>query len=217
LSLHILTEQNSIVNNFIAELRDKRLQKDGMRFRWNMERTGEIMAYEISKHFEYEQKSIETQLGTSNMALVKDAPYIITILRAGIPFYKGFINIFDQSESGFIGAFRSDQDENNQFEIEMGYTAIGDVNNKKVILVDPMVATGKSILKAANYIMKYGQPAKMYVAALIGAREGYEYLKNNLKMPVEYWFGDLDDELNDKSYIVPGLGDAGDLCFGEKL
>jgi uracil phosphoribosyltransferase len=182
-----------------------------------MERIGEIMAYEISKTFEYRQQSIQTSLGTSKMNLLKDPPYIITILRAGIPFYQGFIRIFDHAESGFIGAFRSDRDENNQFEIEMGYTAIGDVNKKRVILVDPMIATGKSIYKAVNFIMKYGIPDKLYIAALIGARGGYEYLKNNIKMPVEYWFGDMDENLDDKAYIIPGLGDAGDLCFGEKL
>jgi uracil phosphoribosyltransferase len=216
LSPHILTNQNSVVNNLIAELRDKTVQQDSMRFRLNMERIGEIMAYEISKTFEYRQQSIQTSLGTSKMNILEDPPYIITILRAGIPFYQGFIRIFDHAESGFIGAFRSDRDENNQFEIEMGYTAIGDVNKKRVILVDPMIATGKSIFKAVNFILKYGIPDKLYIAALIGAREGYEYLKNNIKMPVEYWFGDMDENLDNKAYIIPGLGDAGDLCFGEK-
>jgi uracil phosphoribosyltransferase len=217
LSLHILTEQNSVANNFIAELRDKKLQEDSMRFRLNMVKMGEIMAFEISKQLSYTQKSIRTPLGISKMNIMKDPPYIITILRAGIPFYQGFINIFDQAESGFIGAFRSDRDENNQFEIEMGYTAIGDVNSKQVILVDPMIATGKSILKAVNFIQKYGHPERLFIAALIGARQGYEYLINNMKIPAEYWFGALDNGLNDQSYIVPGLGDAGDLCFGKKL
>ena len=192
MSLHILTDQNSLVNNLIAELRDKTVQQDSMRFRLNMERVGEILAYEISKTFVYTKQSIQTSLGTAKMNLLEDPPYIITILRAGIPFYQGFIKIFDHAESGFIGAYRSDRDENNQFEIEMGYTAIGDVNKKQVILVDPMIATGKSIYKAVNFIMKYGIPDKLYIAALIGAREGYEYLKKNIKMPVEYWFGDMD-------------------------
>lgn len=217
MSLHVITDRNSVVNNLIVELRDKKIQQDSMRFRLNMERIGEIMAYEISKAFEYRQQLVQTSLGTARMNVLKDPPYIITILRAGIPFYQGFIRIFDHAESGFIGAFRSSQDENNQFEIEMGYTAIGDVNKKQVILVDPMIATGKSIYKAVNFIMKYGRPDKIYIAALIGAREGYEFLKNNIDIPAEYWFGDLDENLNDKSYIVPGLGDAGDLCFGDKI
>jgi uracil phosphoribosyltransferase len=182
-----------------------------------MEKTGEILAYEISKRFEYEERTIETPLGTSRMQIMKDPPYIITILRAGIPFYKGFINIFNHSESGFIGAFRSNQNKSHQFEIELGYTAIGDVNNKPVILVDPMIATGRSIIKAVNYILNYGQPARIFIAALIGAREGYHYLQNKIKIPAEFWFGDIDENLNDKSYIVPGLGDAGDLSFGKKL
>jgi len=219
LSLHILTKQNSVVNNFIAELRDKKIQEDGLRFRWNLEKTGEILAYEISKKFDYEKMLIKTPLGTSEMEIMKQFPYIITILRAGIPFFKGFINIFNHAESGFIGAYRSNQDHNkkHQFEIEMGYTAIGNVNNKPVILVDPMVATGKSILKAVEYIMNYGQPSRLYIAALIGAWEGYHYLAKNIKIPVEFWFGDIDEHLDDKSYIIPGLGDVGDLSFGKKL
>lgn len=217
MSLHILTKQNSIVNNIISELRDKKIQEDGLRFRWNMEKAGEILAYEISKKFDYEKILIETPFGTSQMKIMTHHPYIITILRAGIPFYKGFINIFNHSESGFIGAYRSNQKKNHQFEIEMGYTAIGDVNNKPVILVDPMIATGKSILKAVHHILNYGQPTRFFVAALIGAREGYHYLKNNIQIPTEFWFGDIDEDLNDKSYIIPGLGDAGDLSFGMKL
>ena len=217
MSLHILTKQNSVVNNFIAELRDKKIQEDGLRFRWNLEKTGEILAYEISKKFEYEKRLIETPLGTSEMKIMKQFPYIITILRAGIPFYKGFINIFNHSESGFIGAYRSNHKNNQQFEIEMGYTAIGDVNDKAVILVDPMIATGKSVLKAIDYILNYGQPSRIYIAALIGAWEGYHYLAKNIKIPVEFWFGDIDEHLDDKSYIIPGLGDAGDLSFGKKI
>jgi len=217
LSLQILTKQNSVVNNFIAELRDKKIQEDGLRFRWNLEKAGEILAYEISKKFKYEKILIQTPLGTSQMQVMQNSPYIVTILRAGIPFYKGFINIFNHSESGFIGAYRSDQKMNHQFEIEMGYTAIGDVDNKSVILVDPMIATGKSILKAVNHILKYGHPSRLYIAALIGAWEGYHYLVENIKIPVEFWFGDIDEHLNDKSYIIPGLGDAGDLSFGKKL
>jgi uracil phosphoribosyltransferase len=205
------------VNGFIAEMRDRDLQKDGLRFRRNMEKTGEIMAYEISKRLTYEAKEVVTPLGISTMKLMKDPPYLITILRAGIPFYQGFIHVFDKADSGFIGAFRSDRDENNHFEIEMGYTAIGNVKNRQVILVDPMVATGKSVLKAVNFIKNYGQPAKIFIAALIGARPGYQYLRDNITIPAEFWFGTMDEDLNDKSYIVPGLGDAGDLCFGEKL
>jgi uracil phosphoribosyltransferase len=216
LSLHILSDYNSIVNNLIAELRDKNIQKDAFRFRWNMEKTGEIMAYEISRQLEYKNSKIETPLGISRMNILKHPPYIIAILRAAIPFYKGFINIFNHSESGFIGAFRSDQDNNFQFDIEMGYTAIGKVEKKDVILVDPMIATGKSILKAIEFIGKFGQPSKIFIAAILGSRSGYQFLKQNLNMQVEYWFGDLDNELNDKSYIIPGLGDAGDLSFGKK-
>jgi len=217
LTLHILTDNNSIANNLIAELRDKDIQDDGLRFRWNMERLGEIMAYEISKQFHFEFIKIQTPLGTSNMKIIKQSPYIITILRAGIPFYQGFINIFKQADSGFIGAFRANHENNHQFDIKMGYTAIGEINDKNIILVDPMIATGKSVLKSINHILSYGLPKKIFIAALIGSKEGYELLREHIKIPVEFWFGDMDNQLDKKFYIIPGLGDAGDLSFGKKL
>ncbi len=182
-----------------------------------MERVGSMLAYELSKTLGYKSIEINTPLGKKRTNVLVDYPYIITILRAGIPFYQGFLNVFDQSDSGFIGAYRANHGSENSFDIEMGYTAIGNVNDKDVILVDPMIATGRSIVKSIEYICSFGGPRKFHIAALVAAEEGYLHVKKNINIPVSFWFGDLDEELDEKSYIVPGLGDAGDLCFGEKM
>jgi uracil phosphoribosyltransferase len=181
-----------------------------------MERIGEILAYEISKDLEFTVVKIKTPLGEYKTSLISKSPYLITIMRAGIPFYQGFLNFFEKSESGFIGAFRSDYDENQHFDIDMDYMAVGDIHGKEVILIDPMMATGKSIVKAVNMLLKKGQPKVIHVVALIASKQGFEYVKNNISMSSKIWIGAMDEDLNDKSYIVPGLGDAGDLCYGKK-
>jgi len=214
--IFLLSEFNSLANNYIAELRDIDIQKDSMRFRLNMERIGEILAYEISRDLEYEKIEIKTSLGNSNISVLKESPYLITIMRAGIPFYQGFLNFFDKSESGFIGAFRSDFDEKQQFDIDLGYMAVGEIDLKEVILIDPMLATGKSVIKAINQLLKKGTPKVIHIVALIASRQGYEYVRKNISVPSKIWIAALDEKLNDKSYIVPGLGDAGDLCYGKK-
>lgn len=214
--IFLLSEFNSIANNYLAELRDVNIQTDGMRFRENMERMGEIFAYEISKDLEYKEVEIKTPLGKSKTSLISKFPYLITIMRAGIPFYQGFLNFFEKSESGFIGAFRSDYDENQHFDIDMGYMAVGDIQGKEVILVDPMLATGKSIVKAITRLLKKGLPKKVHIVALIASKQGFEYVENNISVSSKVWIGAMDEDLNDKSFIVPGLGDAGDLCYGKK-
>ena len=216
MEIFLLSEFNSLANNYIAELRDIDIQKDSMRFRLNMERIGEILAYEISRDLEYEKIEIKTSLGNSNISVLKESPYLITIMRAGIPFYQGFLNFFDKSESGFIGAFRSDFDEKQQFDIDLGYMAVGEIDLKEVILIDPMLATGKSVIKAINQLLKKGTPKVIHIVALIASRQGYEYVRKNISVPSKIWIAALDEKLNDKSYIVPGLGDAGDLCYGKK-
>lgn len=216
MELFLLSEFNSLANNYIAELRDIDIQKDSMRFRQNMERIGEILAYEISKDLEYEKIELKTSLGKSNLSVIKESPYLITIMRAGIPFYQGFLNFFDKSESGFIGAFRSEPDEKNQFNIDMDYIAVGEIKGKEVILIDPMLATGKSVIKAVNRLLKKGTPKVIHIVALIASRQGYEYVKKNISVTSKIWIAAMDEKLNDKSYIVPGLGDAGDLCYGKK-
>ncbi len=144
-------------------------------------------------------------------------PVIITILRAGVPFFEGFINTFDKADAGFIGAYRGSFDKKGNFDIEMGYEAMPDLTARTIIVADPILATGKSLLKAINTIFQYGKPGQIHIAALIAAEPGLKYLQQNLPSEVRYWIGDTDEELNDKSYIVPGLGDAGDLCYGKKV
>jgi len=214
--LFLLSDANSLANNYIAELRDANIQTDSMRFRKNMERLGEILAYELSKNLEYKEVDIQTPLGKSTASVIKTSPYLITIMRAGIPFFQGFLNFFDKADCGFIGAYRSDYDTNQQFEIDMDYMAIGEVDDKEIIIVDPMLATGKSIVKSINQILKKNKPKKIHIVALIAAKQGYEYVKKNIEISSQFWIAAMDDQLNDKSYIVPGLGDAGDLSYGKK-
>ena len=215
--MFILNETNSIANNIIAELRDNDIQKDRMRFRRNLERLGMILAYEISKALPFASKTIQTPLATKEVSILSEEPVLITIMRAGLPFYQGFLNIFDKAENGFIGAFRGDYDADNAFQIEMGYLASPSLDNKQVILIDPMLATGKSLVEAYDGLIKrYGKPSKLHVVAAVASQPGVEYVSANIK-DASIWVGAVDEKLNQKSYIVPGLGDAGDLSFGIKV
>lgn len=216
MSLFLLTDTNSVANTFIAELRDSNIQTDSMRFRRNMERLGEILAYELSKHLDYKNVNIQSPLGISRMSIIDEDPYLITIMRAGIPFLQGFLNFFDKADCGFIGAYRSDYDGNNRFDIDLEYLAVGDISEREIIIIDPMLATGRSVVKSINQLLNKGNPKKIHIVSLIASRQGYEYVKNNVKMSPEFWIADMDDQLNSKSYIVPGMGDAGDLSFGKK-
>lgn len=213
--MFILTKQHSIANQFIAELRSIHIQKDRMRFRKNLERLGEILAYEISKTMEYKSVEIETPLAFSRNEVLKQEPVIVAVLRASLPFYQGFLNFFDNAESGFIGAFREEKE--NNISINLGYHASPDVTGKEVILADPMLATGKSIIKSIDTLLTHGTPKIIHIAAAFAAPEGLDHIASNLKIPHKLWLGAVDERLNSQSYIVPGLGDAGDLAFGLKL
>jgi uracil phosphoribosyltransferase len=213
--MYILDKENSIANHFLAELLEIDIQKDRQRFRKNLERIAELLAYEISKSLYFQNKEIQTPLEKTSVALMHDFPVIVSVLRAGIPFHQGFLNIFDHSDSGFIGAFRKHTDENN-FTIEMGYEALPPLKGRTLIMVDPMLATGKSLLKAIEHIEEIAQPERVIIAAAIGTPEGVQYLTDNLKSNFDIYLGSLDRELNEKAYILPGLGDAGDLSFGGK-
>lgn len=186
-----------------------------MRFRKNLERLGEILAYEISKTMDYKSVEIETPLAISKNEVPSQEPVIIAVLRASLPFYQGFLNFFDKAESGFIGAFR--EEKKDDISINLGYHASPDITGKELILADPMLATGKSIMKSIDTLLNHGTPKMIHIAAAFAAPEGVEYIKNNLTTPYKLWLGSLDEMLNSQSYIVPGLGDAGDLAFGEKL
>jgi uracil phosphoribosyltransferase len=212
----ILSHENSLVNVFISELRDETIQKDSMRFRRNLERLGEIIAYEISKHLEYSEKEVTTPLGIANVPVLKDQPVIATILRAGLPVHQGMLNYFDQAENAFVSAYRKHH-KDNSFEIKVEYMSSPDLNDKVLIICDPMLATGQSMLLAYKALIQRGKPRHIHVVGLIASVEGLTYVKSHFPENTTFWMGAVDDELTVKSYIVPGLGDAGDLAYGTKI
>jgi uracil phosphoribosyltransferase len=211
-----LGETNSVLNKFISELRDINIQNDKFRFRKNLERIGEIFAYEISKELEYEQKDITTPLGTSEMNVLKDNIVLATVLRAGLPLHQGLLNFFDQAQNAFIGSYRK-YHKDNTFEIKSEYISSPSVEDKFLILSDPMLASGSSMLLAYKDLTRTGDPKHLHLVTVIAAKEGIEYMQDNLQDgKFTIWTGAIDQELTAKSYIVPGLGDAGDLAFGDK-
>ena len=211
-----LGEQNSIFNHFIREIRDVNIQKDSMRFRRNIERIGEIFAYEISKKMEYENKDITTPLGISTESLMIEKPVLATILRAGLPLHQGLLNYFDRSDNCFISAFRKHKKGGN-FEIKIEYMSSPSLDGKTVVLCDPMLASGNSMVLAMKALLSKGNPKHIHIVAIIASAEGIQYLKENTPFrSCTLWLGAQDAEMTSQSYIVPGLGDAGDLAFGEK-
>ncbi len=215
--VHILSEQNSIFNQFTAELRDVTIQKDSMRFRRNLERMGEIMSYEISKTLEYHTKETTTPLGIAETSHLTDQPVIATILRAGLPMHIGVLNYFDRAQNAFISAYRRHH-KDNTFDIHVEYVSSPNIDDKVLILCDPMIATGGSIVLAYKAILAKGTPKHVHIISAISSREGVDYVKANLPTKnFTIWCGAIDEELTAHSYIVPGLGDAGDLAFGEKI
>jgi uracil phosphoribosyltransferase len=211
----VLNHHHSIANQFLMELRDAGKQQDRMRFRKNMERLGEILAYELSKTLEYTLAEAVTPLGKTSIHVLKEQPVMITILRAGLPFFQGFVNFFDQADSGFIGAYR--QEDENHLTIKLGYVATPSIEDRIVILIDPMLATGRSVIDSVDAFLRNGKPRYLHVVSLVAAPEGMEYLKQNLTLPFSLWTCAVDEKLNHQYYIVPGLGDAGDLSYGPKL
>lgn len=213
-----LSLKPTILLHYLSQIRDVSIQKDSMRFRKNIERIGEIMAYEISKTFDFQFHNTITPLGSNESFKISEDLVIASVLRAGLPMHQGFLNIFDHAESAFFAAFRSQNTANiADFEIVLSYEAIPDIKNKTLILVDPMLATGQSLLKVYNQILEKHQPKKIILASIIAAPEGIEYLKNNISQDISLWIAAIDKKLNDKKYIVPGLGDAGDLAYGTKV
>jgi uracil phosphoribosyltransferase len=214
--MFILTDTNSIANHFIAEMRDVDIQKDAMRFRKNMERLGEILAYEVSKILTYQNSIVQSPLAETTTNLLKEQPVLVAILRASLPFHQGFLNVFDRAENAFIGAYRGKHRPDETFDIQMDYLASPDLSNKTIILIDPMLATGKSLVKSYEALLTYGKPAKTIIVSAIAAPEGIHFLQT-LIPEADFFIGTIDEKLNNKFYIVPGLGDAGDLSYGEKL
>jgi len=215
--VNILAQKNSLMNLFISELRNKEIQKDSMRFRKNMERIGEIFAYEISKHLDYKQIDITTPLGTSNMSLPQSKIVNATILRAGLPFHNGFLNYFDQAENAFISAHRK-YHKDGSFTIQFEHLSSPEIEGKTLILSDPMLASGASMEIAYKALLERGKPVHTHIVTIIASNQGINFVKKHINMKnVTIWAGDVDDELTSKSYIVPGLGDAGDLAYGSKM
>ena len=216
--MFILNRQKSLASHFLAELRDVTIQKDRLRFRRNLERLGEILAYEISKEMKFEAVSLQTPLEATQENRLVQQPVVISILRAAMPLFQGVINYFDRADCGFVGAFRKEAAEaTSSVEIDLGYMATPDIDGKEVILVDPMLATGKSFVESVNHLFNNGTPTKIHIVSVIAAPEGIQYIKDKLSVEHKFWIGALDKKLNEKFFIVPGLGDAGDLAYGPKL
>ena len=212
-----LGASNTIINNYIAELRDVKVQGDRMRFRRNLERIGELAAYEISKTLEYKKVCVRTPLGEKDMNILVDQPVLATIMRAGLPLHQGFLNVFDKADNAFIAAYRK-YDKNEDFEIRIEYYSAANIDGRVLMLVDPMLATGSSLVQCLEGLLhEEMKPKKLHLVAVIASAEGVDYVKKKLrKYDATLWVGNIDDELTAKAYIVPGLGDAGDLAYGEK-
>ena len=211
----ILNEQNTIANRFLAELRDVNIQQDRLRFRHNLERLGEVMAYELSKQLQYEEQAVETQLGIANCQLPNQRIVLATILRAGLPFHQGMLNYFDDADNAFVSAYRMHH-KGGTFEIKLEYVSCPNLDNCILIVSDPMLATGASMDIAIKALLENGKPVKLHIVTAIASTYGLNYIKR-LYPKASIWMGAQDDELTARSFIVPGLGDAGDLSYGGKL
>lgn len=215
--IHNLSQQNSVLNTFISEIRDVNIQKDSMRFRRNIERIGEVLGYEMSKNLNYKPQTIETPLGNCKVNLPSNDIVLCSILRAGVPLHNGLLNYFDAAENAFISAYRHHKDNSDDFEIIVEYLACPSLEGKTLILADPMLATGQSLLATFEALKPFGTPKEVHLACAIGSQKGADFIAKNFNENVHLWIAAIDESLNKKGYIIPGLGDAGDLAFGEKL
>lgn len=213
--IKVLNQTNSVINQFLFELRHKDIQKDRGKFRNNLKRLGMAMAYEISKTLDYKKTKVETPLGTAEVNVLKSEVILMGILRASLPFYQGFQEVFDQAQAGFVGAARNERED---ISVDMGYVAIPPFGNPELIIVDPMLATGKSMVQTIKNIENIDKASGIHIACAVAAPEGIGYLARSFDFEnLSLWVAAVDDNLNEKAYIVPGLGDAGDLSFGEKI
>ena len=217
MQIHYLSEANSVLNHFLGQIRNVNVQKDSMRFRRNIERIGEIMAYELSKNLSYKEVEIQTPLGIKKTTEIESDLVLCSILRAGLPLHNGFLNYFDQAENSFVSACRYHPNNDHEFEIRVEYQALSDLKDKTVLLLDPMLATGQSIVAVHEKLVQNAVPKEIHIVVVIAAPEGVAHLEKNLPDNCHLWVAALDEKLNEKNYIVPGLGDAGDLAYGSKL
>ena len=217
MQIHNLSDHPSILNTFISQIRDITIQKDSMRFRRNIERIGEILGYELSKALNYNSQNISTPLGVSKTELQSNAIVLCSILRAGVPLHNGLLNYFDGAENAFISAYRHHKHNPESFEIVVEYLACPNLEGKTLILADPMLATGQSMVATFEAIKPFGVPKEIHIVSVIGAQKGVDYVAGHFNKNSHLWIAAIDKTLNDKGYIIPGLGDAGDLAFGNKL
>lgn len=210
-----LSSHYSLLSDWISEIRDEKMQQDRLRFRRNLERIGEVAAIEISKHLAYIEKEIQTPLGSASCKQLKEQPVLATILRAGLPLHQGLLNFFDRADNAFISAYRK-HSRDGSFEISLDYISCPELENRVVIIADPMLATGSSLVKTIQYLREEGHPSEIHIVTAIACTVGIEYVKRS-EPQSRIWCGAIDDELTAKGYIVPGLGDAGDLAYGTKV
>lgn len=217
IKIHDLGATDSVFNQIMAELRDAVIQKDRMRFRRNLERVGEIMAYEISKTFEYDDEEVSTPLGIKEMRTMREQPVIATILRAGLPFHNGMLNILDHADGAFIAAYRKYDKNEEDSEIRVEYYSSPNLDDRILILCDPLLATGESIVKTLQGLLEDDEPKQIHIAVAVASQDGLDYVKSAMALkPVTIWVGGIDEELTARAYVVPGMGDVGDLAYGEK-
>ena len=212
-----LEKTDSVFNQYMAELRDVVIQQDRMRFRSNLERIGQVMAYEISKSFEYDDEEVNTPLGIKQIRTMHEQPVIATILRAGLPFHNGMLSMFDQADSAFIAAYRKYDKNEEDSEIRVEYFSSPDIEDRILILCDPLLATGESIVKTLNGLMEDMMPKEIHIAVAVASQDGLDYVERTMsRLPITIWVGSIDEELTARAYVVPGIGDVGDLAYGEK-
>jgi len=215
--IHNLSQEQSILNSFISEIRDSNIQTDRMRFRRNVERIGEVLGYEMSKTLDYKPKTVTTPLGESDTQLYSDEIVLCSILRAGVPLHSGLLNYFDDAENAFISAYRHHKNSPETFEIIVEYLACPSLEGKTLILADPMLASGQSMVATFEALKPFGTPKNIHLVSVIGAQDGVDFVSNHFGTDTHLWIAAIDKTLSDKGYIIPGLGDAGDLAFGKKL
>lgn len=217
IEIHNLEKTDSVFNQYMAELRDAVIQQDRMRFRRNLERIGEVMAYEISKSFEYDDEEVTTPLGIKQIRTMHEQPVIATILRAGLPFHNGMLSMFDQADSAFIAAYRKYDKNEEDSEIRVEYFSSPDIEDRVLIVCDPLLATGESIVKTLNGLMEDMMPKEIHIAVAVASQDGLDYVERTMsRLPITIWVGSIDEELTARAYVVPGIGDVGDLAYGEK-
>ena len=217
MTVHDFSKNNSLINQYISEVRDVSIQKDRMRFRKNMERIGEILSYEMSKTLEYESKTVKTPLGEKTINVPSSEIVLCSILRAGIPLHQGILNYFDKVENAFVSAYRLHPNGGDAFEVQVEYLASPTLEGKTLILADPMLATGKTLENVLRALEDIGMPKQIHIISIIGAKPGIDLADSVFPENTHLWIAAVDDALNERGYIIPGLGDAGDLCYGSRL